>query len=77
MFFSTKATPAQPVADFDRGEYNEDEATVSSERFFKAIKNITIDGHHLQNWYSSRSYGTRGNTYLKEFKGCTHPEHQK
>jgi Gluconate 2-dehydrogenase subunit 3 len=45
-------------------------------RFFRLIKDLTIDGY-----YSSRSglveeLGWHGNTFLSEFKGCTHPEHQ-
>jgi hypothetical protein len=48
------------------------------ERFFKAIKNMTIDGYYTsEDWYPSGTTVYKGNTYLKEFKGCTHPEHQK
>jgi gluconate 2-dehydrogenase gamma chain len=45
-------------------------------RFFQLLKDLTIDGY-----YSSRAglvdeLGWHGNTFLTEFKGCTHPEHQ-
>ena len=44
-------------------------------RFFKAIKEATIDG-----FYTSRigldELGYKGNAVLEEFPGCTHPEHQ-
>ena len=44
-------------------------------RFFKAIKEATIDG-----FYTSRigldELGYKGNAVLDEFPGCTHPEHQ-
>ena len=44
-------------------------------RFFKAIKEATIEG-----FYTSRigldELGYKGNTVLDEFPGCTHPEHQ-
>lgn len=44
-------------------------------RFFKAIKEATIDG-----FYTSRigldELGYKGNGVLEEFPGCTHPEHQ-
>jgi gluconate 2-dehydrogenase gamma chain len=44
-------------------------------KFFKAIKDMTIDG-----FYTSRvgidELGYVGNTVLEEFPGCTHPEHQ-
>ena len=45
-------------------------------RFFKAIKEATIDG-----FYTSRigldELGYKGNGVLDEFPGCTHPEHQR
>ena len=44
-------------------------------RFFKAIKEATIDG-----FYTSKigldELGYKGNGVLDEFPGCTHPEHQ-
>lgn len=44
-------------------------------KFFKAIKEATIDG-----FYTSRigleELGYKGNAVLDEFPGCTHPEHQ-
>jgi hypothetical protein len=47
------------------------------ERFFKAIKNMTIDGYYTSKIGIHQELQYKGNTYLKEFKGCTHPEHQK
>jgi hypothetical protein len=44
-------------------------------RFFKAIKEATIEG-----FYTSKigldELGYKGNGVLDEFPGCTHPEHQ-
>ncbi len=44
-------------------------------KFFRAIKDATIDG-----FYTSKvgldELGYKGNTVLDEFPGCTHPEHQ-
>ncbi len=43
--------------------------------FWKSIRNLTIDGY-----YSSKAglaeLGYTGKSFLSEFKGCTHPEHQ-
>jgi gluconate 2-dehydrogenase gamma chain len=43
--------------------------------FWKSIRNLTIDGY-----YSSKiglaELGYSGKSFLSEFKGCTHPEHQ-
>ncbi len=50
----------------------ENEAAV---KFWKSIRRLTLDG-----FYSSKmglkELGYQGNTYLLEFKGCTHPEHR-
>ncbi len=46
------------------------------ERFFKTIKNMTIDGYYTSKIGIHQELKYKGNTYLKEFKGCTHPEHQ-
>jgi gluconate 2-dehydrogenase gamma chain len=43
--------------------------------FFKAIKNITIDGFYTSK-IGIEELGYVGNTVLDEFPGCTHPEHQ-
>ncbi len=43
-------------------------------KFWKSIRRLTIDG-----FYSSKvglkELGYSGNTFLPEFRGCTHPEH--
>lgn len=45
-------------------------------RFFTCLKNLTIDGYYSSKEGLVRELGWHGNTYLAEFKGCTHPEHQ-
>jgi len=47
------------------------------DRFFRAIKGMTIDGYYTSKIGIHQELQYKGNTYLKEFKGCTHPEHQK
>lgn len=44
--------------------------------FFKLMKELTIDGYYSSKEGLVTELGYHGNTYLSEFKGCTHPEHQ-
>jgi hypothetical protein len=39
-------------------------------------KDLTIDGYYSSHEGLVTELGYKGNTYLSEFKGCTHPEHQ-
>jgi len=52
--------------------------TPSSEmgQFFVALKNMTIGGYYTSKIGIHQEMGYIGNTYLAEFPGCTHPEHQ-
>ena len=45
-------------------------------RFFKTVKDLTIDGYYSSREGLVQELGYHGNTFLPEFKGCTHPEHQ-
>ena len=45
--------------------------------FFRMIKDMTIEGYYSSQAGLSQELGWHGNTFLTEFKGCTHPEHQK
>jgi hypothetical protein len=55
---------------------NEMAPKTTEEKFFKTIKNMTIDGYYTSEIGIHQELKYKGNTYLKEFKGCTHPEHQ-
>lgn len=44
--------------------------------FFKTVKDLTIDGYYSSQEGLAGELGWHGNTYLAEFRGCTHPEHQ-
>jgi gluconate 2-dehydrogenase gamma chain len=48
---------------------------VTQAKFFKAIKDMTIDGFYTSK-IGIEELGYVGNTVLEEFPGCTHPEHQ-
>lgn len=45
-------------------------------RFFTLLKNSTVDAYYSTREGLVAELGWRGNTFLPEFKGCTHPEHQ-
>ncbi len=44
--------------------------------FSKLLKDLTIDGYYTSKEGLTRELGWHGNTFVAEFKGCTHPEHQ-
>jgi hypothetical protein len=46
------------------------------DRFFRSAKNLTVDGYYTSEIGLQRELRYKGNAYLKDFKGCTHPEHQ-
>ena len=72
-----KAAKDKQVALLTEVSKNEMKPSTLEERFFKAIKNMTIDGYYTSKIGIHDELKYKGNTYLKEFKGCTHPEHQK
>jgi hypothetical protein len=45
------------------------------ERFFVAIKGLTVDGYYTSQTGIHQELRYKGNAYLKEFIGCTHAEH--
>ena len=71
-----KATKDQQIAILTEISKNEAKPQTQEERFFKTIKNMTIDGYYTSRIGIHEELQYKGNTYLKEFKGCTHPEHQ-
>lgn len=71
-----KATKEQQIAMLTEICKNEAKPKTQEERFFKTIKNMTIDGYYTSKIGIHDELQYKGNTYLKEFKGCTHPEHQ-
>ena len=53
-----------------------DDPSTAAGAFFVAIKNYTIDGYYTSKDGLTRELGWNANTYLPEFKGCTHEEHK-
>jgi hypothetical protein len=71
-----RATVRQQTALLTEISQHEASPKTLEERFFKAIKNLTIDGYYTSKIGIHQELGYKGNTFVKEFKGCTHPEHQ-
>lgn len=56
---------------------NERSPQTVEERFFRTIKYATVDGYYTSEIGIHKELNYKGNSYLKEFTGCTHPEHQQ
>lgn len=56
---------------------NERSPQTVEERFFRTIKYATIDGYYTSEIGIKRELQYKGNSFLKEFTGCAHPEHQQ
>ena len=52
------------------------ESGTQGARYFKMLKDATIDQYYSTKEGLQQELGWNGNTFLAEFKGCTHPEHQ-
>jgi hypothetical protein len=55
---------------------NERRPNTIEERFFVAIKSLTVDGYYTSPIGIHQDLRYKGNAYLKDFVGCTHPEHK-
>ena len=51
--------------------------TRAEDPFFRLMKDMTVDAYYSSKEGLSEELGWHGNTFLTEFKGCTHPEHQR
>jgi len=56
---------------------NERSPQTVEERFFRTVKYATADGYYTSEIGIHKELRYKGNAYLKEFPGCTHPEHQQ
>lgn len=56
---------------------NEAKPQTAEEKFFKLMKSATVDGYYTSRIGIHDELQYRGNSYIKEFTGCTHPEHQQ
>lgn len=70
------ATSKQQISLLRQISKNEFLPKTLEERFFRAIKNLTIDGYYTSQIGIHQELQYKGNEYLKDFVGCTHPEHK-
>lgn len=70
-----KLTPAQRAQVVGGIAKNEAKPSTPSERFFKAAKDATIRGYYTSEIGIHKELQYKGNQFLGEFVGCTHPEH--
>lgn len=68
-------TPEQQVSLLKQISRNEYQPRSIEERFFIAIKGLTVDGYYTSQIGIHQDLHYKGNAYLKDFIGCTHPEH--
>jgi glucoside 3-dehydrogenase (cytochrome c) hitch-hiker subunit len=71
------ASPDQQIALLTEISKNERSPQTVEERFFRTIKYSTIDGYYTSEIGIKKELKYKGNSFLKEFTGCTHPEHQQ
>jgi hypothetical protein len=69
------STPEQQITLLTEISRNEANAKTPAERLFVLAKERTIQGYYTSDIGIHKELGYRGNQFLNEFVGCTHPEH--
>jgi glucoside 3-dehydrogenase (cytochrome c) hitch-hiker subunit len=69
--------PEQQAALMVKISRNEAHPTSTEERFFKTLKDLTINGYYTSSIGIHQDLEYSGNTYLDDFPGCMHPEHRR
>jgi hypothetical protein len=70
-----KLPPAQALAVLMELSRNEASPRNPLEQFFKDAKDATIRGYYTSEIGIQQELQYKGNTFVPEFLGCTHPEH--
>lgn len=70
-----RASQEQQISLLKAISRNERTPSTIEERFFVAIKSLTVDGYYTSPIGIHQDLRYKGNAYLKDFVGCTHPEH--
>lgn len=60
----------------DKAAANERNPRSVLDLFFVKLKQMTVEGYYTSRIGIHQEMQYQGNSYLKEFKGCTHEEHQ-
>jgi hypothetical protein len=63
-----KSSPAEALA---KSAANEGHPTTDLERFFGALKQMTVNGYYTSAFGVHQDLQYQGNTYLTAFPGCT------
>lgn len=71
------ATSEQQVQLLTEISKNEFSPKTDLEGFFRRAKNATIDGYYTSEIGIHQELQYKGNSFLKDFPGCTHPEHMQ
>lgn len=71
-----EASPEQQIELLKEISKNERSPQSVEERFFRTIKYATVDGYYTSEIGIHKELHYKGNSYMKEYTGCTHPEHQ-
>jgi len=53
-----------------------DRVLTEENAFCRLLKGLTVDGYYTSKEGLTQELGWHGNTFLTEFEGCTHAEHQ-
>jgi gluconate 2-dehydrogenase gamma chain len=56
---------------------NEEDPQTPLESFFRPLKDLTLTGYCLSDAGMRQYLGYRGDRPVKDFPGCTHPQHQQ
>lgn len=70
-----KAAAAQQVELLTELSRNEADPQAPLDKFFKAVKDATIRGYYTSEIGIHKDLQYKGNQFVPEFVGCTHPEH--
>ena len=71
----TKMDPATATEILSRVAHNELQPATEVEKFFVLFKRAAIDAYYLSD-AGRKSLGYAGDTAIREFPGCNHPEHK-
>lgn len=71
---AAKTSVADALARAATGEANPQSEL---ERFFVALKHMTVNGYYSSEIGIHQDLEYQGNTYLSEFPECTHPDHRE
>jgi hypothetical protein len=66
----------EPFANLEPERQDEILTGIVESAFFHEVKRLTVDGYYRSEVGMRQELGFEGNTFLAEFEGCTHPEHQ-